>query len=141
MKKKFNLTSVGGSSILTIFGVLMLIVFALLSLSTAKADRNLADRTWQAKEAYYKADREAEEILGRLRAGEVPEGVTKNGKQYSYKCSIDDNQQLQVVVEISGKDYRIKQWEKVYTGDWQGITPLRFLAGCRLMIKKEGKKA
>ena len=34
MKKKFNLTSVGGSSILTIFGVLMLIVFALLSLST-----------------------------------------------------------------------------------------------------------
>ena len=51
MKKKFNLTSVGGSSILTIFGVLMLIVFALLSLSTAKADRNLADRTWQAKEA------------------------------------------------------------------------------------------
>ena len=65
MKKKFNLTSVGGSSILTIFGVLMLIVFALLSLSTARADWNLADRTWQAKEAYYKADREAEEILGR----------------------------------------------------------------------------
>lgn len=49
MKKKFNLTSVGGSSILTIFGVLMLIVFALLSLSTAKADRNLADRTWRQK--------------------------------------------------------------------------------------------
>ena len=126
MKKKFNLTSVGGSSILTIFGVLMLIVFALLSLSTAKADRNLA------KEAYYKADREAEEILGRLRAGEVPEGVTKNGKQYSYKCSIDDNQQLQVVVEISGKDYRIKQWKKVYTGDWQGDNSIEVFGGVQI---------
>ena len=124
MKKKFNLTSVGGSSILTIFGVLMLIVFALLSLSTAKADRNLADRTWQAKEA--------EEILGRLRAGEVPEGVTKNGKQYSYKCSIDDNQQLQVVVEISGKDYRIKQWKKVYTGDWQGDNSIEVFGGVQI---------
>lgn len=132
MKKKFNLTSVGGSSILTIFGVLMLIVFALLSLSTAKADRNLADRTWQAKEAYYKADREAEEILGRLRAGEVLEGVTKNGKQYSYKCLIDDNQQLQVVVEISGKDYRIKQWKKVYTGDWQGDNSIEVFGGVQI---------
>lgn len=75
-------------------------------------------------------------------AGEVPEGVTKNGKQYSYKCSIDDNQQLQVVVEISGKDYRIKQWKKVYTGDWQGDNSIEvFGRGCRLMIKKEGKKA
>ena len=104
MKKKFNLTSVGGSSILTIFGVLMLIVFALLSLSTAKADRNLADRTWQAKEAYYKADREAEEI----------------------------NQQLQVVVEISGKDYRIKQWKKVYTGDWQGDNSIEVFGGVQI---------
>ena len=132
MKKKFNLTSVGGSSILTIFGVLMLIVFALLSLSTARADRNLADRTWQAKEAYYKADREAEEILGRLRAGEVPEGVTKKGKQYSYECSIDDNQQLQVVVEISGNDYQIKQWKKVYTGDWQGDNSIEVFGGVQI---------
>ena len=45
MKKKFNLTSVGGSSILTIFGVLMLIVFALLSLSTARLKKLITRQT------------------------------------------------------------------------------------------------
>ena len=126
-----------GHTIENVFVLVLFVLFAagvtgVLSLSTAKADRNLADRTWQAKEAYYKADREAEEILGRLRAGEVPEGVTKNGKQYSYKCSIDDNQQLQVVVEISGKDYRIKQWKKVYTGDWQGDNSIEVFGGVQI---------
>ena len=62
----------------------------------------------------------------------VEGAITKNGKQYSYKCSIDDNQQLQVVVEISGKDYRIKQWKKVYTGDWQGDNSIEVFGGVQI---------
>ena len=119
-KKKMSFTSVGGSSILTIFAVLCFIVFALLSLSTAKADRTLADKTITATENYYKADTEAEEILGKLRSGEVPEGVMESGDGiYSYSCKIDDKQELQVKVEIQDEKYTVKQWKKTYIGEWK----------------------
>ena len=71
-KKKMSFTTVGGSSILTIFAVLCFIVFALLSLSTAKADSLLANKSLDAEKNYYAADMEAEEILAAIRSGECP---------------------------------------------------------------------
>ena len=47
-KRKLSFTSVGGSSILTIFAVLCFLVFALLSLSTAKANYNLSEKSVKA---------------------------------------------------------------------------------------------
>jgi len=64
-KRKMSFTTVGGSSILTIFAVLCFVVFALLSLSTAKANSNLTNKATDATTNYYKADTEAEEILAR----------------------------------------------------------------------------
>ena len=82
-KKKMSFTTVGGSSILTIFAVLCFIVFALLSLSTAKADSLLANKSLDAEKNYYAADMEAEEILAAIRSGECPEGV---GSGYFHGC-------------------------------------------------------
>ena len=48
-KRKLSFTSVGGSSILTIFAVLCFLVFALLSLSTAKANYNLSEKSVKTK--------------------------------------------------------------------------------------------
>ena len=62
-KRKMSFTTVGGSSILTIFAVLMFVVFALLSLSTAKANAGLTDKSTESVTNYYRADTEAEEIL------------------------------------------------------------------------------
>lgn len=132
-RKKISFTSVGGSSILTIFAVLCFIVFALLSLSTAKADRTLADKTVAATQNYYKADAEAEEILGKLRGGETPEGVTKSGyNEYSYSCKIDEKQELQVKVEIQGKTYFIKQWRKAYVGEWKADDSMEVFEGLEI---------
>ena len=71
---------VGGSSLLVIFAVLCLTVFAMLSLTQAQADRRLAQNSWSAVTGYYQADCQAQEILSQLRAGERPDGVTAEGE-------------------------------------------------------------
>ena len=65
-------TVVGGISLLVIFAVLCLTVFAVLSLAQGQADRRLAQNSWSAVTGYYRADCQAQEILSRLRAGERP---------------------------------------------------------------------
>ena len=52
---------VGGSSLVVIFAVLCLTVFALLGLSTVRADKRLADINVKAVTDYYSAEFEAEE--------------------------------------------------------------------------------
>lgn len=110
---------VGASSLLTIFAVLCLTVFALLSLSTVGANGRLSDRAAQAVYAYYDADCRAEEILARLRAGELPEGVSRTGNICTYACPISDSQTLAVEVAVDGSDFRILRWQAVSTQLWQ----------------------
>lgn len=130
-KRKMSFTTVGGSSILTIFAVLCFIVFALLSLSTAKADSMLANKSTDAVVNYYKADIRAEEILAKLREGQLPEGVSRmgNGGTYCYSCPIDENQELQVVVDVWADKYLVQKWQKKYTGEWQTDTSMNVWGG------------
>ena len=109
---------VGGSSLLVIFAVLCLTIFALLGLSTVQAGRRLSQASADAVSAYYRADTQAEEILARLRSGEVPEGVTGFGDIYSYSCPISDTQTLVVEVQLTQDSYSILRWQALYTGEW-----------------------
>lgn len=126
---KIGFSTVGGSSILTIFSVLCLVVFALLTLSTAKADSKLSNKSLKSAENYYKADKNAEIILARLRQGEKVDGVQKKGDTYTYKCKIDDNQNLHVSVTIKGNNYIVNQWKKVYDGKWEDNKSLELWEG------------
>lgn len=128
-KKKISFTSVGGSSILTIFAVLCFIIFALLSLSTSKADSMLAKKSMDAVEKYYAADTKAEEILAKLRQGEVPDGVQVDGNTYAYTCPLDDTQQISVEVELKDNSYVIKKWKKEYTGEWKADESIKVWSG------------
>ena len=112
-------TPVGAVSLLVIFAVLCLTVFALLSVSTARAGQRLSDSSAGAVTGFYQADCAAEEMLARLRAGEVPAGVEEQGGVYSYTCPISDTQALAVVVRVDEADYTILRWQAVYTTDWQ----------------------
>jgi hypothetical protein len=78
MKKheKISIPAIGGSSLLVIFAVLCMTVFALLSLRTAQAEKQVADAAAQGVRQYYAADLQAQEIYARLRAGETVSGVT-----------------------------------------------------------------
>ena len=124
-KRKFSPPAVGGSSLLVIFAVLCLTIFALLSMSTVQADGRLANAANDAITGYYAADTQAEEILARLRNGEVPEGVTlsENGEltAATYVCTISKSQQLAVAVIFHGglgDDYEIRTWQSVSTANW-----------------------
>ena len=109
---------IGGSSLLVIFAVLCLTVFALLGLSTVQADGRLSDASANAVSAYYTADCRAEEILAQLRGGEIPEGVQVSGDVYSYMCPILDTSALQVSVRVQGDTYEVLCWKAVVTAEW-----------------------
>ena len=117
-KKSLRFPPIGGSSLLVIFAVLCLTVFALLSLSTAQAGARLSDASADAVSAYYQADCRAEEILARLRSGEVPENVTVEDGVYSYTCPISDTQALEVSVRLEEDHYSILRWQAVSTMEW-----------------------
>ena len=133
-KKKTAPPAVGGSSLLTVFAVLALTVFALLSLSTVRADTRLADAAARAVTDYYAADCRAQEILARLRAGgPLPEGVEITGSDdrgtyMYYTVSISDTQELQVEVYLLwgegwGRDasgYTILRWQAASSVEWAG---------------------
>ena len=119
--QRFSPPAVGGASLLVVFAVLCLTVFALLSLTTVRADVRLADASAQAVADYYAADAAAQEILAQLRNGEFPDGVAVDGDIYSYTCPISDTQELQVEVRVdpAARSYEVLRWQAAAAGVWE----------------------
>ena len=123
-RKTGILPPVGVTSLLVIFAVLCLTVFALLTVSAVGADARLQERSRQTALGYYAADCEAEAILARLRAGERPAGVQEKDGIFCYTCAISETQALVVETAVSGDQYRILRWQVVSTVDWQATEDL-----------------
>ncbi|MCI8436322.1 MAG: hypothetical protein HFF40_01500 [Lawsonibacter sp.] len=134
-KEAFSPPALGGSSLLVAFAVLALTVFALLSLSTVRADVRLGDAAAAAVKGYYEADVQAQEILARLRNGETPVEVTAHGEdswhdprftRYTYAVPISDTQELQVEVLVDRTDgsWSVLRWQSVPVGEWEPDTSL-----------------
>lgn len=118
-KSNFSGPGVGAASLLTIFAVLCLVVFALLSVATVQADQRLGDQSEAAVLGYYQADAQAEEILAQLRGGKIPAGVSQKDGVYCYSCAISETQVLAVAVKIADGGYEILRWQAVPTAQWQ----------------------
>lgn len=128
---KRSAPAVGASSLLVIFAVLCLTVFAMLSLSTVQADKRLSDASAAAALSYYEADTEAERIFARLRTGELPDGVTVTtyaapmegvairGSMYSYTCAVSETQALQVEIAEQDGVWTVLRWQTVSTTGWE----------------------
>lgn len=130
--KGFSPPTTGGASLLTVFAVLCLTVFALLSLSTVRADSALSEASAKAVRDYYVADGKAQELLARLRFGELPDEVTvyetiahypdrvEEMQICAYTVPISETQELRVEVEVRGTDdYTVLRWQAVPVGDWE----------------------
>ncbi len=114
MKRRATaLPAVGVSSLLTIFAVLCLVTFTLLSISTAQTQKSLSQAAADSVLAYYEADAQAEAILTDLRRGQLPPDVTQQGDLYTYACPISHSQRLEVAVRVSGGQYTVLQWQAV----------------------------
>ncbi len=120
---------IGATSLLTVFAVLALTVFALLTLADVRSDARLADVSWTATQAYYAADGQAQELLARLRAGETPLGVKVTApedldspwdRRCVYACPISDGLELQVAVYLSDDGgYQVLRWQMSSTREWE----------------------
>ena len=117
-KESTPMPAVGGSSLLVIFAVLCLTIFALLSLSTAQAGQRLSQASAEAVKAYYEADSRAEETLARLRGGERPEHVVQTDNHFTFAIPLTDRQQLEVEILLEGEDWTVLRWQAVSTLDW-----------------------
>ena len=112
-KDALSIPAVGGSSLLVVFCVLCLTVFALLSLSTVQAEKRLSDKAAQAVEDYYRADLEAETIFARLRAGETVPDVMVTDDLYRYQCHVSENQTLLVELQKDEDQWTVLRWQTV----------------------------
>ena len=112
----FQAPMVGGSSLLVIFAVLCLTVFALLAISTVQADKRLADASINAVSEYYEADCKAEKILAGLRRGEIPEDVHYENGVYRFTVHTSDTQRLLAEVSADGNGgWDVLCWRTVST--------------------------
>lgn len=127
-QERFSPPAVGGISLLVVFAVLCLTVFALLSLTTVQADVRLADASAKAVEDYYAADCRAQEILAGLRHGDWPQDVDVEvaGAVASYTVPISDTQELRVEVvldhlllDMETDGCTILRWQAAPVGEWE----------------------
>ena len=110
---RISAPAIGGSSLLVIFALLALTVFALLSLSTVQAEKRMADAAARAVADYYAADLEAERSFARLRAGESVDGVSVQVNNYSYACAISEHQILKVQLEKKEDTWYVCRWQVI----------------------------
>ena len=127
--ERVKLPAIGGSSLLVIFTVLCLTIFALLGLETGRASCRLTDSAAQSVSSYYIADAQAQDVLAMIRAGDVPQGVLCADDIYYYSCPITDRQALNVSVRVKGEEYEILTWQCVTTAQWQADDSLIVWSG------------
>lgn len=110
MRERGGIRIPGVSALLTVFSVLCLVVLALLCLSTARARLHQAELAARGAEEYYRAEMDAQELFARLRAGEIPEGVTREGDIWRYTCPVSRHQQLEVALENREGRWQVLTW-------------------------------
>ena len=124
---------IGASSLLVIFSVLCLTVFAMMSLSTVQMDERLLSKTVETVRARAEADAEAQKRLSELRND--PEASSADGELHSFSCPVSDHTVLRVEVIISGTEYEIIRWQEETVGDWMPDDTLHLWNGSKQTVK------
>ena len=112
----------GGGSLLAAFGILCLVVLAMLSITTVQSDRRQAEASYQSVPDFYAADRMAQNIFARLKLGETVDGVEIDGDIYRYICPISDIQHLEVELQKTDDGWEVLRWQSISTMEYQEET-------------------
>ncbi|MBQ2092761.1 MAG: hypothetical protein II473_06230 [Clostridia bacterium] len=129
--------NIGSASIIMVFSVLCLTIFAVLTFITANHEYKLADKSAEYVKAYYDADTRAVITEGKIReiiadSGSVSGaaeavnsadiGVTAtiegDGCRFAYAQKMDENQELQVELLYGDGELVTEKWELVNVADW-----------------------
>ncbi len=119
-RRKTTAPIAGGSSLLVIFTVLCLTVFAVLNLSTVLSKKGMSDKAAASVKEYYEAECKAEEVIAGLRAGNVPDFVEKDGEIYSFEYPVGEDKKLDVKVKIESEDnVKVLCFKETSTAPWE----------------------
>lgn len=129
--RKTGGTHLGSATLVMLFSVICLTIFAVLAVVTANNSWTLAEKSADAVTNYYAADSVAIEILNQITATYhtenqliTPEGYDcqleelENETWLSYWVAIDENQSLWVELVVSQGAVQIAHWQVEYTATW-----------------------
>ena len=123
-KTSYSPTNIGTSFLLVIFIILCMVIFAVLSLSSALKDYDASKQNAERAAAYYQACNEAEEIRGKIEVQEPSETIIE------YSVPVNENEALRVILEHTDNTepiYQIKLWKLESTAQWEGSKTLPVL--------------
>lgn len=143
-KKKFPISNIGTASLLMIFIVLCMVIFALLSFTEANRDYKYSQAMAQHNSQYYEASNIAYEQIAEIdnaladgRDFRIIDGVAvtkvfdpKHPNYYTFSVSMNESQAIQVVLDLTKKgSAQVKSFAEVQSGQWQGDTSLNVFDG------------
>lgn len=130
MKKKFPMMNIGTASILTVFVILSMVCFSLLSLMSARRQENIYQAFLKQTEAYQTAQiQAAEEIaamdegLHEARKNGTFDAIVGSEKTFHIDCGKD--KQLVITVRAKQPDedndalYEITAYRQISTKTWE----------------------
>ena len=129
----------GAVSLVVIFGVLCMAVFAALTFATANRERRLSELDALRAEEFYRADAAATKIAAALRLGNrtLADALLKEQElsaeilfteggtlaEFSLPAGGEQRRKVQLLLldgESDGEpDLKILQWKKAYAGTWE----------------------
>lgn len=135
-ERKSSGINIGSASIIMVFAVLCLTVFAVLSFITANSEYKLAVKSANSVKDYYAADTAASEVVASIstmadatngsftemskqltKAGFETENTT-SGLVISFKEKVSDTQDLSVNVTFDGKNIIVNSWKLESSASW-----------------------
>ena len=122
MKKSGGVS--GAVSLVMIFCVMCLAVFAVLTLATADRESKLSEVTARNAAEYYQADYNATIIAASLKKGspipaDLDADITWDGDTASFLLPVGDSLGLDVALSVHDGECEILRWRTVYIGDWE----------------------
>lgn len=123
-QKSTPVVNIGSSSLLVIFLILSLVIFAVLTLTSATSDYRFSERMATRNTEYYKAVAEAEKTWDDLDTA-ASEGAMMSEETVNYTVPINDSQELSVELTLVGNatdgyHYDVTKWQTVSTKEWTG---------------------
>ena len=125
----------GAVSLIVIFGVLCMAVFAALTFATANRERTFAELDARRAAEFYQADTAAAEIAASLRVGDrsLAEKLLRAQDAFSelyfteeeegtlaeFSLPAGGEQRLNVQLLLRGGELDVLRWERAYAGTWE----------------------
>lgn len=120
---------VGSASIILVFAVLCLTIFALISFTAANVDKTMLNISAKIIQDYYEADTRAECILAEILASDIIpdtiQGVEIDTEEdwdieyVRFECPVSDNKTLYVEIALGDDFHEILAWRLQDIGLWE----------------------